>query len=363
MADDKPCIYILHGDDAFAIHKFLASMEAKLGEAAMADLNTTRLDGRQASLDDLRSAAFAMPFLTERRLVVETNPLARFSSKGMRDSSLDEGSSSSQLTAAARAGREKFLALLDAVPATTALALVIDDTRVRRKGEWQWEVLTPSHWLLRWASAAGKRVWVQECGLPTIEEMPGWVRKQAEALHGSFTPPAARALAEHVGPDTEMAAQEILKLLTYVDFKRPVEEDDVALLTAQTNLASVFTLVDAMGERNGHLALQTLHLLMEENDPMELFGMIVRQFRLLLQAREVLDEGGGVDIISKEVKEKSGVGLHPYVAQKLAGQAHAFTLVGLEGIYHRLLEIDVAMKTSQMPADVAFDTFIAELAS
>jgi DNA polymerase III subunit delta len=363
MADDKPSIYILHGDDAFAIHKYISSMEAKLGDPSMADLNTTRLDGRQASLDDIRAAAFAMPFLADRRLVVVTSPLARFSSKGMREVNPEEASTTSQLSAAARAGREKFLALLDAVPATTALALIIDDARVRRKGEWQWEVLTPTHWLQRWASQAGKRAWIQECGLPTIEEMPGWVRKQVEAMHGQFSPQAVRALAEHVGPDTEMAAQEIIKLLTYVDYKRPVEEDDVTLLTAQTNQASVFTLVDAMGERNGHLALQTLHNLMEENDPVELFGMIVRQFRLLLQAREVLDEGGGIEIISKEVKEKSGGGLHPYVAQKLAGQAQQFTLAGLDDIYRRLLEIDVAVKTSQMPAEVAFDTFIAELAS
>jgi DNA polymerase-3 subunit delta len=363
MADDKPPIYILHGDDAFAIHKNIAAMEAKLGAPGMADLNTTRLDGRQASLDDLRAAAFAMPFLAERRLVVVTNPLARFSSKGMREGSPEDTSSSSQLSAAARAGREKFLALLDAVPSTTALVLVIDDARVRRRGEWQWEVLTPTHWLHRWANQAGKRAWIQECGLPTIEEMPGWVRKQAETLHGQFSSQAARALAEHVGPDTEMAAQEIIKLLTYVDYKRPVEEDDVALLTAQTNQASVFTLVDAMGERNGQRALQTLHSMMEENDPADLFGMIVRQFRLLLEAREVLDEGGGVETISKEVKDRSGNPLHSFVAQKLAGQAQQFTLAGLEDIYHRLLEIDVAMKTSQMPAEVAFDTFIAELAA
>jgi len=31
-------------------------------------------------------------------------------------------------------------------------------------------------------------------------------------------------------------------------------------------------------------------------------------------------------------------------------------------IYHRLLAIDEAMKTSQAPPDLALDTFIAELA-
>ena len=361
MVEEKPSIIILHGDDTFAGHKFIASLEAKLGDPAMADLNTVRLDGRQVGEDEIRSAAFAMPFLTERRLVVLTNPLARYSGKGGRDENLEE--TAGQSSSSARAGREKFLALLASVPPTTALVLVIDDSRVRRRGEWQWEVLTPTHWLTRWANQAGKQVWIKECSLPSVEEMPGWVRKRAEGMKGQFTPQAARALADHVGTDTQLASQEVAKLLTYVDYRRPVEEDDVALLTAQTNQASVFTLVDAMGERNCQLALQTLHLLMEENDPIELFGMMVRQFRLLLQAREVLDEGSGVETISSEVKERSGASLHPYVAQKLASQAQRFSLPALEAIYRRLLEIDVALKTSQTSPEVAFDTFIVELAA
>lgn len=359
----KPSIIILHGDDTFAIQKFIATLEAKLGDPAIAGLNISRFDGRQASDEDIRSAACSMPFLAERRLVVVTDPLARFTTRGFQEGILEEGIGSTRLNAGQRAAREKFQGLLGEIPVTTALVLVIEDAWIRRKGEWQWEVLTPTHWLSHWVEQAGKRARIREFRLPPIEDMPGWIRRQAENLHGQFSPLAARALADHMGQDTRSAVQEITKLLTYVDFERPVEEDDVALLTAQTNQASVFTLVDAIGERNGHLALQTLHLLEEENEPAELFGMIVRQFRLLLQSREVLDEGGGIETIAEEVKERSGGKIHPYVAQKLAGQAQHYTMAGLELIYHRLLENDVAMKTSQAPAEVALDVLIAELAS
>jgi DNA polymerase III delta subunit len=50
------------------------------------------------------------------------------------------------------------------------------------------------------------------------------------------------------------------------------------------------------------------------------------------------------------------------VADKLASQARRFNMDQLEAIYHRLLEMDEAMKSSQMPSDLVLDTFIAELA-
>jgi DNA polymerase-3 subunit delta len=99
---------------------------------------------------------------------------------------------------------------------------------------------------------------------------------------------------------------------------------------------------------------------MDTSEPQEVFGMIVRQFRLLLQAREVLDEGGGVDQIRNEVVDTKGK-VHPYVAGKIAGQAAKFSMESLNATYHRLLELDMGLKTSQITFELAMDTLVAEL--
>jgi DNA polymerase-3 subunit delta len=353
MGEIKPLVYLLHGDDEHAIHKFVAALAAKMGDASIADLNTNRLDGRQCSEEDIHSAAFSMPFLAERRLVIVANPLARLTPRKGGDS--DEETESVSAGKGLKLAREHFIAMLDGLPTTTALVLVIVDSRVRRRGEWDWEILNPNHWLAKWAQQAGPKAMLRPFPLPTPDEMPGWVRKQAESQGGSFSPLAARALADLAGTDTELASQEIIKLLTYVDYKRSVEEDDVLLLTAQTSQANIFNMVDAIGERNSRRALALLHHLLEQTETPELFGMIVRQFRLLLQTREILDEGGNETQVTAELK------LNPYVTPKLCKQARSFTLPGLEDIYRRLLAMDEAIKTSQIPADVAFDTLIAEI--
>lgn len=366
MAEEKPVVYILHGDDSFGLAKFVSGMVLKLGDPSLADLNITRLDGRTASDDDLRNAVLSMPFLTDRRLVIYNNPLARLAAKGARqkeageDEIDQEEGESARPAGGAKGAREKFLSLLDSIPATTALVLAVDDSMVRRKGEWEWEVLTPRHWLIKWSRQAGGRALVREFSLPRVEEMPTWIRKQAQTMGGQFSTQGALALAEHIGSDTQAASQEINKLLTYVNFKRAVEVEDVELLTAQAGLVDVFKMVDALADRDAPQTLKLLHGLLETSEPPEVFGMIVRQFRLLLQAREVLDEGGGVDQIQAEVIDQKGR-VHPYVAKKLNGQAAHFSLEGLAAVHRRLLELDLAMKTSQMSFEYAMDTLIAEM--
>ncbi|MCX6033772.1 MAG: DNA polymerase III subunit delta, partial [Chloroflexi bacterium] len=160
---------------------------------------------------------------------------------------------------------------------------------------------------------------------------------------------------EMVGENTRIAVQELTKLLTYVNFARPVtilDVDQVSIVSAQGN---VFELVDALGQRDGKKAQRVLHQLLEEEEAFELWGMVIRQFRLLLQAREMLDSGAGIPEVQKEL------GLREFVAQKVANQAKRFSLPALESIYHELLKIDVEAKKSQVPLDLALDTLVVEL--
>jgi DNA polymerase-3 subunit delta len=186
--------------------------------------------------------------------------------------------------------------------------------------------------------------------------MPEWVRKEARSLGGQFTSEAAAALVSHIGNDTRTASLEIEKLLLYVDRQRQVEAQDVEELSTQTAQADVFQMVDAMSAGNASLALNLLHRLMEEEDELNLFGMIVRQFRLLLVGREMLAEGRTSADFAK------GLARNEFVARKTMEQARRFSQDRLDSIYHRLLEIDEGVKTGQTSLPVALDVLVVELA-
>jgi DNA polymerase-3 subunit delta len=338
MSAEKPTVYILRGDDREKIESRLHDFIARLGEPDMAEMNTTHLEGKGLALKELQSAALAMPFLTDRRLVIVEDALQPYAGRGKEKP------------------RKAFLDLLESLPQTTALVLVTPDSRKYRRGSFQWEKINEKNWLIAWTAKQPDKAVILDCALPTDAEMAQWVRAKAGELGGSLTPPAISTLVEYVGNNTQRAAQEITKLLTYVNFDRPADDDDVRRLTAQDQQASIFDMVDAIGNRDGQTAVKTLHILLEDSDALPLFGMIVRQFRLMLQAREILDAGGNQTDVSKQLRQ------HSYVAQKISGQARQFSLPALESIYHQLLKMDVDGKTGGMEVGLALDVLIAQLA-
>jgi len=313
-------LLFLYGNDEFAIARRLAEIQTRFDKDGM---NTARLDARTVSEDELNNAVNAMPFLSEKRLVFLANPSAR---------------------TPAPAARQKFLDYLLAAPPSTLVVL--------------YEAVEPRdaarHWLVKRAEKGGLKA--EAFFLPRLSEMPNWIIAEAKRQKGQIERDAAFRLAEMVGEDPRAAAQEIEKLLTYVNFARPVTLADVETVSIVSAQGDVFALVDAIGAGVGKKAQKVLHQLLENEDAMALWGMVIRQFRLLLQAREILDERGG----SAQVQQ--ALGLHEYVAGKISEQARRFSLPALEAIYHKLLEMDEGAKTSQMPLDLALDVLIVELA-
>ncbi len=127
----------------------------------------------------------------------------------------------------------------------------------------------------------------------------------------------------------------------------------VCIVTSQQ---SVFDFVDALSQGNGKVAQKLLHRLLENEEAFSLWGMVVRQFRLLIQAREILDGRGNKDDVAR------ALGVHSYVAEKTTTQAVRFSIEALESIYRKLLVIDERVKTSQITLELALDMLIAELA-
>jgi DNA polymerase III subunit delta len=329
MTKPAPVVYLLHGEDEFSIAQFIHDIEDKLGDPASAAMNINRFDGRSAGVDDLASVAFIMPFLTSRRLVIFTNPTTRLT---------------------APAARKKFTDFLEKIPATTALVLVeyklLTEERDRRRNK--------INWLEKWADEAGEGV-LKRAFTITQAQMSRWIQDRAKIAGGRFSPQGAQALADLVGEDARVADQEIHKLLTYVNYVRPVEPEDVQMLTSNFRQADIFAMVDALGSQDGQKAFAMLQRLLEEDEPLSIFGMVIRQFRLLLLARDVLDRGGRPEDVARDLKIGS------FVVDKLIPQARRFNLPELEQVYHTLLEMDEAIKSSQMDGGLALDTFAAAL--
>jgi DNA polymerase-3 subunit delta len=320
-----PNIFFLHGNDEFAINRKIRDFESDFSDPTTAGMNTARLEARTMTENDFNNAVNAMPFLAARRLVILSNPSAKFNNA---------------------ATRKKFEEFLSNTPDTARL--VIHELIEARDVE--------KHWLIKWSAKNSSTIKTQAYFLPKQRDMAGWIINEVKNQGGQIEPAAAARLGEMTGTDTRQAGMEIAKLLAYVNWERPVRGSDVDAVCIVTSLQSVFDFVDALSQGNGKVAQKLLHRLLENEDPFSLWGMVVRQFRLLVQAREILDARGNKDDVAR------ALGVHPFVAEKTTGQAGRFSMESLEAIYHRLLNIDEQVKTSQVTLDLALDTLIVELA-
>ena len=318
-----PNIIFLYGNDEFAITRRLAEFGSIFTDPTSADMNTARLDARSMSEDELNNAVNSMPFLANQRLVLLANPSARYNKAD---------------------ARKKFLEFIEKILDSTRL--VMYESIEPRDAE--------KHCLNKWAEKS-KLAQTQAFMSPRLKEMSGWILNETKNQKGQIEKAAADRLVDMVGADTRQAAQEISKLLAYVNWARPIKVEDVEAVSILTAEPDIFAMVDALAMGNGKSAQKLLHRLLEDEDAFSVWGMVVRQFRLLLQAREVLDARGGVNEVT------SALGVHPFVAGKVADQAKRFSLSSLEKIYHKLLEIDEAAKTGQVPLDLAMETLVVEL--
>lgn len=346
MAKALPTIYILHGEDGQAIDEFLVQIRAKLGDPATAEMNTTRLESRGVTLAGLRAASFTMPFLARRRLIILEGHLSSFASRGARkkvEGSRSDAEDGEDDPSSLKEEQKEFLAFLEEVPASTALVLV-----ERRR-------LPPSNPALKWAAAHADAAFVREFEPPRGIALAQWILQRAQSAGGEFSPQAAQLLAAVAGDDPRVLGQEILKLLTYANFSRAVTPEDVRALTPESAQTNIFDMVDAIGNRDGGRALRLLRKTLEQEGGPMVFGMVVRQFRLLILAREALDNGVPPAGLA------AAIGLHPFVAQKLAAQARGFAVPALEDIYRRLRDIDEEAKTGRVELEVAMESMVFEM--
>ena len=317
-------IFFLYGNDEFAISRRLKDFESDFSDPTSAEMNTARLEARSMSEDDLNNAVNAMPFLAKRRLVLLANPSSKYNNPSIR---------------------KKFLEFLERMQDTTRLVLY--ESVEPRDAE--------KHWLVKWAEKNEKLIQAKAYMLPRLKDMTGWIVNETKNQRGQIDQRAAEMLKDMVGVDTRQAGMEIAKLLAYVNWARPIAVQDVEAVCIVTSQQSVFDFVDALANGNGKSAQHLLHRLLEAEDPFSLWGMVVRQFRLLIQAREILDNRGNQNDVARTL------GVHPFVAEKTTQQAARFSIESLENIYRRLLNIDEGVKTSQVTLDLAMDTLVVEL--
>jgi len=339
--------YVFHGENQFSLQEKLAGLRRRLagGDAAMADLNTTVLEGNRLTLGELRHVCDAIPFLADRRLVIVHGLLSR-----LAPADRGQEEDAPQKEEQDRKGRylQELAEYLTRLAPTTRLIFVENET------------LRPNHPILEVAREQGKvnKGFVEHFKLPGDRDLPGWIQERARSISqgkGQLSSEATAMLVALIGPNLRLLDIEIEKLLLYVG-DRMVTTEDVQLLVSRAREGSVFDLVDCVGRRETGRALRLLHRLLDEGEqPLRLLAMLARQIRILIQLREIAEEESDPREMARRLK------MHPFVVQKGLAQARNFELDQLEAAHERVVQTDWAIKSGRSDPVLALDMLVVGL--
>lgn len=339
--------YLLHGEDEFTSREHLK----KLRQQGDFGFNQDIYSGADSDVKAIVMSSNTLPFLSEQRLIVvdglpkrkrgETTQDVQNASAGPVGETTkgSKARKSKKASAVGRAGFEKVLAEHATIlPETTVLIVLAE------------EVLDSNNALLKAAEQHGK---VIQSILPKGAALEKWITNRAKSIEVKIAPDAVSMLANFIGNNLRLLANELDKLGLYVGKGATIKVEDVRQLSAHVQEARIFDLTDALAQRNRRQALNILHdLLADGEPPLKLIGTITSQVRSLLLVKELAQKG------MRSPQIASTLGVAPFIADKSLRQVGNFSVPQLESAYRQLLATDAALKRSRLTPEMALDLLV-----
>ena len=179
---------------------------------------------------------------------------------------------------------------------------------------------------------------------PKQHEMAQIAEREARARGHRISADAAEGLADALGPDLSALDDALERLSLFVGAGEAIELDHVDRCVAHARIESIWSLVDAVSNRDQKKALTAAaSLLGDREPPLKILALVARQLRSVAKMRDALKSGLG----AQEAAQKAGI--PPFKARDMAASAKRFDDAKLGRAFALVAEADLALKGSKVP--------------
>ncbi|PRO65087.1 DNA polymerase III subunit delta [Alkalicoccus urumqiensis] len=318
----KP-LYLLYGTESYLVEDITQRIIRNSLEQGEEEMNLIRLDMEETPVDLAVEEAYTFPFFGARKVVILKN--AYFLTGQKRKEQVEH---TVQKLADYAASPSEETVLIVQVPAEKP-----DERKKAVK-------------LLRKHGAVLDASPLQE------SELQRWMTSRVEEEGASLGQGAAQRLLELAGTNLLVLSSELNKLAIRAG-DGPIERRHVEELTARSLEQDIFALVDAVVKQDVTTAVRIYHdLLKQKESPLKITALMVRQFRILYQVKQLMQQGYGEKMIASRLK------LHPYPVKLAARQARSFESSYLLRILDELAELDFRIKTGGVEEQFGVEWFL-----
>ena len=185
-----------------------------------------------------------------------------------------------------------------------------------------------------------------------------WILGMAKKEKLQMSEAAVRYLLAKTGNDMENLGQELEKLFCYCMNHTEITAADIDEICTTQIGNHIFDMVDAVAAKEQKKALDYYYdLLTLKEPPMRILYLLTRQFRILMEVKE-MDRTG---VPPKEIAAK--VGIMPFLVGKYRAQAKAFTRKELRGIVEAGVQTEEDVKTGKMGDILSVELFLVQYSS
>ncbi|MCF2668766.1 MULTISPECIES: DNA polymerase III subunit delta [Lachnospiraceae] len=307
-------IYLLYGEEAYLKKQY----KDKLTKAILPDgdtVNYAYYEGKGINPAELIDLAETMPFFAERRLIVIEN-------SGFFKSATPE-----------------LADYMKNMPDTVCFLFV--ENEVDKRGK-----------MYKAAKDKGRIV---EMGRQDEKTLLYWIAGNVKREGRQIKESTARYLVSKTGTDMENLEKEMEKLFSYTLGRNEITVQDIDDICTTQITNKIFEMVEAVAVKQQKKALNYYYdLLALKEPPMRILYLLARQFKLLLEVKDLCGKGYEKSQIAKTV------GLHPFVAGKYIQQCRTFSREELRSIMEEAVNTEEMVKTGRLNDVMSVELFIVK---
>lgn len=305
-------VYLLFGEEAYLKKQY----KDRLTKAMLLEgdtMNYAYYEGKGINVPEVIDLAETMPFFADRRLIVIEN-------SGFFKSAVPE-----------------LADYIKVAPETTHFLFVEEEIDKRSK-------------MYKAVQARGRVVEMERQNEKTLLL---WIRKMVNQEGKRIQESTVRYFLSKVGADMENLEKEMEKLFCYTMDEAEITCADIDEICTTQITNKIFDMVEAVALKRQKAALDYYYdLLALKEPPMRILYLLSRQFKQLLEVRELLKK----NYSQKQIAQ--AVGLHPYVAGKYISQCKAFSSQELRQILEEAAELEESVKTGKLNDRMSVELFI-----
>ncbi len=307
-------IYLLYGEENYLKKQYKERfVKAMLPEGDT--MNYAYYEGKGVEIREVIDLAETLPFFAERRLIV-------FENTGLFKSKASE-----------------LADYIRVMPDTTCFIFV--ETEVDKRGKLYKAVKSKGH--------------IVELPFQDENTLKRWILGNVRREGKQMSDSAAAYLIGKTGTGMENIQKELEKLFCYTLHRDAIlpEDIDAVCVTQITN--HIFDMVNAVAEKRQRQALELYYdLLALKEPPMRILFLLVRQYRLLFQVKNLMKKG----YTRKDIAAKAG--LHPFAAGKYKEQSRYCQIGELRGILEVGADMEECVKTGRLTDTLAVELFLVK---